>query len=120
FVLDKGQEDDWFHSAAIVGFAIAAAVCIVSFVIWEWRQKNPVIDVRMFQSRTLASASGLMLGVGIVLYAPTVLLPAFEQMLMGYTPQQAGETMSPGALALVPLMPIAGALVAKVDARKLI
>jgi DHA2 family multidrug resistance protein len=120
FVLDKGQEDDWFHSPAIIGFAIAAAVCIISFAIWEWHQKDPIIDVRMFKSRTLAIGATLMLAVGVLLYAPTVLLPAFEQLLMGYTAQQAGETMSPGALALIPLMPVVGVLVAKVDARKLI
>ncbi len=120
FVLDKGQEDDWFHSRAIVAFSLAAAVCIVSFVVWEWREEHPVIDVRMFRSRTLASAGGIMLGLGVLLFAPTVLLPAFEQLLMGYTAQQAGETMSPGALALIPLMAVMGALVAKVDARKLV
>jgi DHA2 family multidrug resistance protein len=120
FVLDKGQEDDWFHSPAIIGFAIAAAACIVSFVIWEWYRKEPIIDVRMFKSRTFASGAALMLAVGILLYAPTVLLPAFEQILMGYTAQQAGETMSPGALALIPLMPVVGKLVGKIDARKLI
>jgi DHA2 family multidrug resistance protein len=120
FVLDKGQEDDWFQSPAILGFAIASAACIVAFVVWEWFEEHPVIDVRMFKSRTFASGAGLMLGVGILLYAPTVLLPAFEQLLMGYTAEQAGETMSPGGLALIPLMPVVGALVAKIDARKLI
>jgi DHA2 family multidrug resistance protein len=120
FVLDKGQEDDWFHSGAIIAFAVAAAVCVAAFVAWEWTQEHPVIDVRMFKSRTFATSSVLMLGVGILLYAPTVLLPAFEQLLMGYTAQQAGETMSPGGFSLILLMPIAGALVARVDARKLV
>jgi DHA2 family multidrug resistance protein len=120
FVLDKGQEDDWLHSPAIIGFAVAAAACIVTFVIWESQTEHPVIDVRMFKSRTIASSSGLMLAVGILLYAPTVLLPAFEQLLMGYTAQQAGETMSPGGFSLIFLMPVAGVLVAKVDARKLV
>ena len=120
FVLDKGQEDDWFHSAAITGFAVASAAALVAFVVWEWNQEHPVIDVRMFRSRTFAVSSALMLAVGILLYAPTVLLPAFEQLLMGYTAQQAGETMSPGAFSLIFLFPLAGALVAKVDARKLV
>jgi DHA2 family multidrug resistance protein len=120
FVLDKGQEDDWFHSTAIIGFAIAAAACIVSFVVWEWKQKHPIIDVRMFKNRTFASSSVIMLAVGVLLYAPTVLLPAFEQGLMGYTAQQAGETLSPGGLSLIFLMPLAGVLVAKVDSRRLV
>jgi DHA2 family multidrug resistance protein len=58
--------------------------------------------------------------VGVLLYAPTVLLPAFEQGLMGYTAQQAGETLSPGGLSLIFLMPLAGVLVAKVDSRRLV
>jgi hypothetical protein len=41
-----------------------------------------------------------MLFTGVLLYAPTVLLPAFEQLLMGYTAQQAGETMSPGGFSM--------------------
>jgi hypothetical protein len=38
-VLDKGQEDDWFHSPTITGFAVVAAVALVAFVVWEWNQK---------------------------------------------------------------------------------
>jgi DHA2 family multidrug resistance protein len=120
YVLDKGQEEDWFNSTAIVGSAAAAAICLVSFVIWEWREEHPVIDVRMFKGRTFASGSAIMLLVGVLLYAPTVLLPAFEQTLMGYTAEQAGQTMSPGGLAMILLMPLAGALVARVDPRRLL
>jgi DHA2 family multidrug resistance protein len=120
FVLDKGQEDDWFHSSAITLFALVSAACVVVFAFWEWNQKHPVIDVRMFRSRTFATSAGLMLFVGTLLYAPTVLLPAFEQLLMGYTAQQAGETLSPGGFSMLVYMPLAGALVAKVDPRKLI
>ena len=120
YVLDKGQEEDWFNSPAIIGFAAASAACIVAFVIWESRQEHPIIDVRMFKSRTLASGGALMLLIGILLYAPTVLLPAFEQTLMGYTAEQAGQTMSPGGFAMILLMPLSGALVARVDPRKLL
>jgi DHA2 family multidrug resistance protein len=119
-VLDKGQEDDWFHSSSITVFAIVAAASLVAFVVWEWRQKHPVIDVRMFNDRTFATSAGLMLFTGMLLYAPTVLLPAFEQLLMGYTAQQAGETMSPGGFSMLLYMPLAGALVARVDPRKLV
>src|SRR5262249_8460614 len=65
FVLDKGQEEDWLHSSAIIGFAIAAVACIVSFVIWEWNEKHPIIDVRMFKSRTFASSGAMMLLIGV-------------------------------------------------------
>src|SRR5205823_7527345 len=51
YVLDKGQEDDWFNSHTILIFAVIAAVALVSFVLWEWRQQHPVVDVRLFRDR---------------------------------------------------------------------
>ena len=41
-VLDKGQEDDWFHSSFIIGFSTSSAVaCLVSFVVWELESRAP-------------------------------------------------------------------------------
>src|SRR5580693_3337233 len=48
-LLDKGQEDDWFGSPFITTLIIVSAVSLVSLVIWEWYQKSPIIDVRMFK-----------------------------------------------------------------------
>jgi DHA2 family multidrug resistance protein len=120
YVLDKGQEEDWFNSTVILVFAAAAAFCLLAFVVWEWREDQPIIDVRMFKGRTFASGSAIMLLIGVLLYAPTVLLPAFEQTLMGYTAEQAGQTLSPGGLVMIVLMPLSGALVARVDPRALL
>src|SRR5438309_11566661 len=53
-VLVKGQQEDWFASRFIVGFAATAAVALIGFVIWEWREKNPVVDVRLFRDRSFA------------------------------------------------------------------
>ena len=91
YVLDKGQESDWFAAPGIVGFSALAATALVAFVIWEWRQEHPVVDVRMFRSRSFATSALLMLVLGVVLYGSTVLLPQYEQVWMGYSAQQAGE-----------------------------
>ena len=47
--LDKGQEDDWFGSLFITTLVVIAAVGLVSLVVWEWFQKEPV-DVRLFRN----------------------------------------------------------------------
>ena len=119
-VLDKGQQEDWFHSGTIVACTVVAIVCLVTLVAWEWRTRHPIIDVRLFRDRTVAIAFVLMVVVGFLLFAPLVLLPAFEQSLMGYTPQLAGQTMSPGAISLIFLTLLVGGLVARVDPRKLV
>jgi MFS transporter, DHA2 family, multidrug resistance protein len=120
YVLDKGQEDDWFHSSAIVGFSLVAAVSIVSFIFWELNHENPIVDLRMFQRRSFAVANALMLTLGIALFGSTVLLPQYLQVLMGYTAEQSGMALSPGGFAVILLLPFVGKMVSKVDVRALI
>jgi DHA2 family multidrug resistance protein len=119
-LLDKGQEDDWFGSRFITVLAITAVVCLVSLVIWEWFQKTPIIDVRMFKSFNFSSASLMMFTLGILLFSSLVLMPQFLQTLVGYTSQLAGLALSAGGLVLLIEMPIMGKLTTKVQARYLI
>ena len=119
-VLDRGQEEDWFASPAIVSFAVVAGIALVSFVFWELRQEHPVVDVRLFKSRNFAVSNLMMLVLGMSLYGSTVLLPQYLQVWMGYSAMDAGMALSPGALVFVCLMPIVGPLVSRYDARYLI
>ena len=119
-VLDKGQEEDWFHSSFIIGFSLVAAVSLVSFVFWELGQDNPVVDLRMFKRRSFAVANMLMLMLGIALFGSTVLLPQYLQVLMGYTAQQSGMALSPGGLLIICLLPLVGRLIGKVDSRVMV
>jgi DHA2 family multidrug resistance protein len=119
-LLDKGQEDDWFGSHFITTLVVVATVCLISLVIWEWFQKAPVIDVRMFKSFNFASASLMMFVLGIMLFSSLVLMPQFLQTLIGYTSQLAGLALSAGGLVLLIEMPIMGTLTTKVQARYLI
>jgi len=120
YVLDKGQEDDWFNSPAIIAFAAIAGVALVSFVIWEWRQEHPVVEVRLFKSRNFSATTAMMLVLGMALYGSTVLLPQYMQIWMGYSAQDAGMALSPGAVLVILLLPFVGKLIPKVDARYLI
>jgi DHA2 family multidrug resistance protein len=119
-VLDKGQEEDWFQSSFIVGFTAVAAVCLVSFVVWELQHDSPIVDLRMFQRRSFAVANLLMLTLGLALFGSTVLLPTYLQTLMGYTAQQSGMALSPGGVLIILLLPLVGRLVTRADTRMMI
>jgi MFS transporter, DHA2 family, multidrug resistance protein len=119
-LLDRGQEDDWFGSRFITTLAVTAVVGLVGLVIWEWFQKAPIVDVRLFKSFNFASANLMMFTLGIMLFASLVLMPLFLQTLMGYTAQVAGLAISGGGLCLLIEMPIMGQLTTKVQARRLI
>jgi DHA2 family multidrug resistance protein len=119
-LLDKGQEDDWFGSRFITTLVLVATVCLISLVIWEWFQKAPIIDVRMFKSFNFASANLMMFTLGILLFSSLVLMPQFLQTLLGYTSQLAGLALSAGGLVLLIEMPLMGQLTTKFQARYLI
>lgn len=119
-MLDKGQEDDWFGSSFITTLAITAVVCLVSLVIWEWFQKAPVIDVRLFRNINFANANLMFFMLGILLFSSLVMMPLFLQTLLGYTSQLAGLALSAGGAVLLVEMPIMGQLTTKIHARYLI
>ena len=118
-VLDKGQEDDWFQSQFITGFALTSAVAIAAFIVWEWREEHPILNIRLFKVRSFATASVLMLSLGAALYGSTVLQPQFLQTVLGYTAERAGETLTPGGFTVLLCMPLVGRLVSKSDPRRL-
>jgi len=119
-LLDKGQEDDWFGSHFITSLVIISAVCLISLVVWEWFEKAPIIDVRMFKNFNFASASLMLFMLGILLFSSLVLMPQYLQTLLGYTSELAGLALSAGGLVLLIETPITGQLTTKIQARRLI
>jgi len=119
-VLDKGQEDDWFGSHFITTLVVIAAVGLVSLVVWEWFQKQPIVDVRLFKNFNVATTNLMFLMLGAALFSSTVLMPQLLQTLMGYTAQKAGMVLSAGALVVLVVLPMVGKLTTRFQARHII
>ncbi len=124
FVLDKGQEDDWFGSHIITFFTTLCVVSLITLIFWELYQlkinKRPILNLTLFKRKTFAIPFVLMFVLGFTLYGTTVLIPQMVQTLLGYTAELAGLVISPGGLCIMCMMPIVGILVGRVDPRYLI
>ena len=118
-MLDKGEENDWFASDFIKFFAFLFVGGMVALVMWELHTKKPIINLRLFRYKNFAICCFLMMLVGGVLNANTVLQPQFMQALLGYTATTAGMALTAGGIALVVVMPIAGWATGKISARTL-
>src|SRR5271168_4897663 len=118
-MLDKGEENDWFASKFICFFAALFVAGMIGLVVWEWRQKEPLINLKLFRFKNFAICCFLMMLVGGVLNANTVLQPQFMQQLLGYTATTAGLALTAGGITLVIVMPLAGFATSKVSARTL-
>ena len=119
-VLDKGQEDDWFGSHFITTLVVIAVVGLVALVVWEWFQKAPIVDVRLFKNFNVATTNLMFLVLGMALFSSTVLMPQLLQTLMGYTAQKAGMVLSAGALVVLIVLPMVGQLTTRFQARYII
>jgi DHA2 family multidrug resistance protein len=117
-VLDKGQEEDWFASSFIRTGTIVSVTALVLLVVWDgFFEQAPVIDFRLFRHRNFAIGTLLLAMVGMTLFGSTVLLPEFVQLHLGYSAEQAGMVLSPGALIVILLLPLVGFLISRVSAR---
>jgi MFS transporter, DHA2 family, multidrug resistance protein len=118
-MLDKGEENDWFASNFIRIFCFLFVAGMTGLIWWQWRAKNPIMNLRLFKYKNFAICCFLMILVGGVLNAATVLEPQFLQQLMGYTATRAGEALAGGGLALLVVMPVAGVATGKFPARNM-
>jgi DHA2 family multidrug resistance protein len=124
FILDKGQEDDWFGSHVIVFFIATCVTALVTLIFWELYQlkvgNRPILNLTLFKRKTFAIPFILMFVLGFSLYGTTVLIPQMVQTLLGYTAELAGFVISPGGVCIMCMMPLVGFLIGKVDPRALI
>jgi DHA2 family multidrug resistance protein len=118
-MLDKGEEDAWFASNFIRFFAFLFIGGMIALVWWEWRQKDPLINLKVFRFKNFAICCFLMMLVGGVLNANTVLQPQFMQHLLGWTATTAGLALTAGGVTLIIVMPLAGIATSKISARYL-
>ena len=118
-MLDKGEENDWFSSNFICFFAFLFVGGMIALVWWEWRHKDPLINLKVFRFKNFAICCFLMALVGGVLNANTVLQPQFMQQLLGWTATTAGLALTAGGVTLLFMMPLAGIATGKFSARTL-
>ncbi len=119
-VLDKGQRDDWWASSFIRTCTLISAAGLILAVYWEFKHKDPVVDLSLLKDRNFGISAFLMFMVGVVLLGSTVLIPQYLQLVMGYSATQAGLAISPGGLLVMLLLPLVGFLLGKVEARWMI
>ncbi len=108
FLLDNGNERDWFNSPIIVAAGLASLISITFLIPWELTDKHPVIDLHMFARRNFRVGT-LVIGVAYFAFSGVnVIFPLWLQTTVGYTATWAGLAVAPvGLLALV-AAPIVG------------
>ena len=110
FILERGQEEDWFNSTTIIFFT---SLTILGGFFFIWRQltfRNPVVQLRVLKNGNLRVGTVLSFIMGFGLYGSTFIIPLYTQATLGWTATQAGMLMVPAALMTAFMMPLIGKL----------
>ncbi|CAM4039854.1 MDR family MFS transporter [Saccharibacillus endophyticus] len=109
---------DWSSTRTITGLTVGG-IALILFIIVELRQKEPLLELRVFRSSDFTRGILIAWISQIALFGVMVLIPLFYQSVKGYSPLTTGLVMLPQALATAVMMPIGGRLYDRVGARPL-
>jgi DHA2 family multidrug resistance protein len=120
YVLEKGQDDDWFSSKTILALSITAVVALVLFLWQELTCDQPAVNLRVLRHKSVAGGVCLSLIMGAALFGTAFAIPTFAQSVLAYTAMQSGMLQLPGSLVSAVLMPFTGIFANRFDARLLV
>lgn len=111
FVLEKGQEEDWFNSTLIVTLSITAFFGLYLFIWRELVYKYPIVELRVLRNGNLRMGVILSFIMGFGLFGSTFVIPLYTQTLLGWTAEQSGLLQLPSTLFVAFMMPIVAQLI---------
>ncbi|WP_078884089.1 MDR family MFS transporter [Streptomyces sp. NRRL S-340] len=97
---------------------LAGLALVAGFASWALtRATAPLVDVRMFRHRSVASSSTLLFLGGISLFGSMMLLPLYFQQVRGATPLDAGLLLIPQGIGALVARGLAGRYMDRVGPR---
>src|SRR4051812_18326235 len=101
----EAPSNGWTDPLILGGFAVAVAA-LSSFVWWERRIDEPMLDVRFFANPRFTAASVNVTLVFFALFGFIFLATQYLQFVLGYSAFEAGLRTLPFAFALMVMAPL--------------
>ncbi|MEX1827599.1 DHA2 family efflux MFS transporter permease subunit [Luteibacter sp. CQ10] len=120
FMLDNGNDHDWFASPMILALGLIALVALVFLVVWELTAKYPVVDLSLFRRRNFTvGVIALSLGM-LAFFGINVVFPLWLQTTLGYTATWAGLATAPVGILAFLISPIIGRNIQRLELRAVV
>jgi EmrB/QacA subfamily drug resistance transporter len=120
-VLALMQATTWgWGDAKTVGLLIAAALLIPATILWELRQREPLVQLRLFANRNFSADNLVLASVQFGLTGVSVFGAIWVQDVLEFSAIQAGLSLLPLTIPLLLIAPRAGAIYDRVGPRVLV
>jgi len=117
--LVRGNDDGW-GSTKIMSLFVGAAVLMTVFLLAEWRQKDPMLDLTLFKRPAMVGVSATAFTLSASIFAMFLYLTLYIQDDLGYGPLAAGIRFLPITVMAFVVAPIAGKLTVRIQSRYLL
>jgi EmrB/QacA subfamily drug resistance transporter len=117
--LIRGNDDGW-SSALIVGLLVGAVVLLTIFIVAEWRQADPMLDLTLFKRPAMCGVSLVALTLSASIFALFLYLTLYIQDDLGYGPLAAGARFLPLTVLAFIVAPISGKMTVRIQTRYLL
>ncbi len=109
-----------FFSPKVIIPGTIGLFMVAAFVVWSFRPKHPLLDLRLFKNRNLTLSVITMFLFAAAFFGGLLLVPTYFQQVRGETPLQAGWLMAVQGLGAMVTMPIAGALMDRLPVGRIV
>lgn len=113
FVLEHGQQDDWFNDNLIVFLSCVSVFGLLAFIWRESTYKYPIVNLSVLKDSNLRIGTIMTFILGSGLYGSTLIIPIYTQSVLGWTATDAGLLLIPGSITTAIMMPFIGKMIQK-------
>ncbi|WP_369048379.1 DHA2 family efflux MFS transporter permease subunit [Tenacibaculum sp. UWU-22] len=113
FVLEHGQQDDWFADSLITTLSVASLFGLILFIWRELTYRHPIVNLAVLKDSNLRIGTIMTFILGFGLYGSTFIIPIYTQSVLGFTATDAGLLLIPSSITTGLMMPIIGKLLEK-------
>jgi DHA2 family multidrug resistance protein len=111
FVLEHGQQDDWFNDTTICALSVISLLGLFFFIWRELTYKYPIVNLSVLKDSNLKVGVIMSFIMGFGLYGTTFIVPIYTQSILGWTATDAGLLLVPSSITVAFMMPMIGKLI---------
>ena len=111
FVLEHGQQDDWFKDRTITLLTAVSASGLMLFIWRELTYKHPIVNLSVLKNTNLRVGVIMSFVLGFGLYSSTFIIPIYTQSVLGWSALNAGLILIPSSITTGIMMPMIGKMI---------
>ena len=115
--IHEGPEQGWLAPITVAG-AFVGIAALAGFVVWERRDANPLLDVRVFSNRTLSAGAFSLTVMFAVIIGMFLVMIQLLQAVLGFSAVRSAVALVPMIATLMAAAPVAPSISARFGYRR--